>query len=195
VSAVSPPGWGKIGQDRREDFLNDRRLAWLVRCCPPTGGTAQSARGAGNPGGLWSGARDEYPSGADPDRRGGVPDRPKRLLDRAETQRRNIEHGSEDGGSPASSAICGRRKETRQPTAATRTGSVLTQPAEPGPSGEPVAPLSHPGLVGDDPNDDVPTRQEIFPQQQFRFSPRRVSAPRGKASERRRRLGRARRVL
>src|SRR4029077_15956448 len=25
------------------------------------------------------------------------------------------------------------------------TGSVLTQPAEPGPSGEPVAPLAHPG--------------------------------------------------
>jgi hypothetical protein len=35
------------------------------------------------------------------------------------------------------------------------TGTIVTQPAEPGPSGEPVAPLSKPGLLGDDPNDDV----------------------------------------
>jgi tetratricopeptide (TPR) repeat protein len=42
------------------------------------------------------------------------------------------------------------------------TGSVLTQPAEPGPSGEPVAPLSKPGLVGDDPNDDVQLGKKYF---------------------------------
>ena len=42
------------------------------------------------------------------------------------------------------------------------TGSVQVQPAEPGPSGEPVAPLSHPGLVGDDPNDDVQRGKKYF---------------------------------
>ena len=35
------------------------------------------------------------------------------------------------------------------------TGSVVVQPAEPGPSGEPVAPLAKPGLLGDDPHDDL----------------------------------------
>jgi hypothetical protein len=47
------------------------------------------------------------------------------------------------------------------------TGSVLTQPAEPGPSGEPVAPLSHPGLVGDDPNDDVQLGKKYFRSNNF----------------------------
>ena len=47
------------------------------------------------------------------------------------------------------------------------TGSVLTQPAEPGPSGEPVAPLSHPGLVGDDPNDDVQRGKKFFRSNNF----------------------------
>ncbi len=47
------------------------------------------------------------------------------------------------------------------------TGSVLTQPAEPGPSGEPVAPLSHPGLVGDDPNDDVQRGKKYFRSNNF----------------------------
>ena len=42
------------------------------------------------------------------------------------------------------------------------TGSVATQPAEPGPSGEPVAPLSKPGLVGDDPNDDLQQGKKYF---------------------------------
>src|ERR1700721_1782690 len=32
------------------------------------------------------------------------------------------------------------------------TGSVQIQPADPGPSGEPVAPLAHPGLVVGGPN-------------------------------------------
>jgi tetratricopeptide (TPR) repeat protein len=47
------------------------------------------------------------------------------------------------------------------------TGSVTTQPAEPGPSGEPVAPLSHPGLVGDDPNDDVQLGKKYFRSNNF----------------------------
>jgi TolA-binding protein len=42
------------------------------------------------------------------------------------------------------------------------TGSVATQPDEPGPSGEPVAPLSKPGLVGDDPNDDLQQGKRYF---------------------------------
>jgi tetratricopeptide (TPR) repeat protein len=40
--------------------------------------------------------------------------------------------------------------------------STTTQPAEPGPSGEPVAPLSHPGLLGDDPNDDLQHGKRYF---------------------------------
>ncbi|HWS08288.1 MAG TPA: tetratricopeptide repeat protein [Xanthobacteraceae bacterium] len=47
------------------------------------------------------------------------------------------------------------------------TGSVLTQPAEPGPSGEPVTPLSHPGLAGDDPNDDVQLGKKYFRSNNF----------------------------
>jgi hypothetical protein len=47
------------------------------------------------------------------------------------------------------------------------TGSVLTQPAEPGPSNEPVAPLSHPGLVGDDPNDDLQLGKKYFRSNNF----------------------------
>src|SRR3984885_2178796 len=42
------------------------------------------------------------------------------------------------------------------------TGSVRTQPAEPGPSGEPIAPLSAPGLAGDDPNDDLQLGKKYF---------------------------------
>jgi Flp pilus assembly protein TadD len=44
---------------------------------------------------------------------------------------------------------------------------VQVQPAEPGPSGEPVAPLSHPGLVGDDPNDDVQRGKKYFRSNNF----------------------------
>jgi Tfp pilus assembly protein PilF len=42
------------------------------------------------------------------------------------------------------------------------TGSIVTPPAEPGASGEPVAPLSRPGLAGDDPNDDVQLGKKYF---------------------------------
>jgi Flp pilus assembly protein TadD len=47
------------------------------------------------------------------------------------------------------------------------TGSFVTQPAEPGPSGEPVAPLSKPGLVGDDPNDDLSRAKRYFRSNNF----------------------------
>ena len=43
----------------------------------------------------------------------------------------------------------------------------MTQPAEPGPSGEPVAPLSKPGLLGDDPNDDVQLGKKYFRSNNF----------------------------
>jgi tetratricopeptide (TPR) repeat protein len=42
------------------------------------------------------------------------------------------------------------------------TGSIVVPPAEPGPNGEPVAPLSKPGLLGDDPNDDVTLGKKYF---------------------------------
>ena len=47
------------------------------------------------------------------------------------------------------------------------TGTIVTQPAEPGPSGEPVAPLSTPGLAGDDPNDDVQLGKKYFRSNNF----------------------------
>jgi len=47
------------------------------------------------------------------------------------------------------------------------TGSIITQPAESGPSGEPVAPLSKPGLSGDDPNDDVTLGKKYFRSNNF----------------------------
>jgi len=48
--------------------------------------------------------------------------------------------------------------------AADTTGAISTQtqPAEPGPSGEPVAPLAAPGLVGDAPNDDLQRGKRYF---------------------------------
>jgi len=45
--------------------------------------------------------------------------------------------------------------------------SVSTQPAEPGPSGEPVAPLASPGLSGDDPNDDLQQGKRFFRNNDF----------------------------
>ncbi len=47
------------------------------------------------------------------------------------------------------------------------TGTIVTQPAEPGASGEPVAPLSKPGLLGDDPNDDVQRGKKYFRSNNF----------------------------
>jgi tetratricopeptide (TPR) repeat protein len=42
------------------------------------------------------------------------------------------------------------------------TGSVAVQPAEPGPSGEPVAAPAKPGLLGDDPHDDLQLAKKYF---------------------------------
>ena len=47
------------------------------------------------------------------------------------------------------------------------TGSIVTQPAEPGPSGEPVAPAAKPGLLGDDPNDDLALGKKYFRSNNF----------------------------
>jgi len=47
------------------------------------------------------------------------------------------------------------------------TGSVDTQPAEPGPSGEPVAPLAKPGLLGDAPDDDLQMGKRYFRANKF----------------------------
>jgi tetratricopeptide (TPR) repeat protein len=47
------------------------------------------------------------------------------------------------------------------------TGTVVVQPAEPGPSGEPFAPLSKPGLLGDDPHDDVQLGKRYFRSNNF----------------------------
>ena len=43
----------------------------------------------------------------------------------------------------------------------------MVTPAEPGPSGEPVAPLSKPGLLGDDPHDDVQRGKKYFRSNNF----------------------------
>ncbi|MGC1777686.1 MAG: tetratricopeptide repeat protein [Xanthobacteraceae bacterium] len=47
------------------------------------------------------------------------------------------------------------------------TGSIVVPPAEPGPSGEPVAPMSKPGLLGDDPDDDVQLGKKYFRSNNF----------------------------
>jgi len=47
------------------------------------------------------------------------------------------------------------------------TGTVVVQPAEPGPSGEPIAPMSKPGLLGDDPHDDVQLAKKYFRSNNF----------------------------
>ena len=53
------------------------------------------------------------------------------------------------------------------PLAPETTGSIRTQPAEPGPSGEPVAPLAAPGLLGDDPHDDLQLGKKYFRSNNF----------------------------
>jgi Tfp pilus assembly protein PilF len=52
------------------------------------------------------------------------------------------------------------------------TGSIITQPAEPGPSGEPVAPLAKPGFLGDDPNDDLQHGRKYFRNNSFGLAQR-----------------------
>jgi tetratricopeptide (TPR) repeat protein len=50
------------------------------------------------------------------------------------------------------------------------TGSVNTQPAEPGPRGEPVAPLAKPGHLGDDSYDDLQLGKKYFRSGNFDFA-------------------------
>jgi Flp pilus assembly protein TadD len=52
------------------------------------------------------------------------------------------------------------------------TGSVVVQPAEPGPSGEPIAPFAKPGLLGDDPNDDLSLGKKHFRSNNFGLAER-----------------------
>jgi tetratricopeptide (TPR) repeat protein len=59
-------------------------------------------------------------------------------------------------------SLLGGGDSAKSPAAGDTTGSVNTQPAEPGPSGEPVAPLATPGLVGDDPDDDLQLGKRYF---------------------------------
>lgn len=47
------------------------------------------------------------------------------------------------------------------------TGSVVVPPAESGPSGETIAPLAKPGLLGSDPNDDVQLGKKYFRSNNF----------------------------
>jgi Tfp pilus assembly protein PilF len=54
-----------------------------------------------------------------------------------------------------------------RPADSDTTGTIVTQPAEPGPSGEPVAPLATPGLQGDDPHDDVQLGKKYFRSNNF----------------------------
>jgi TolA-binding protein len=52
------------------------------------------------------------------------------------------------------------------------TNSIVVQPAEPGPSGEPVAPLAKPGFLGDDPNDDLQLGKKYFRSNSFGLAER-----------------------
>jgi tetratricopeptide (TPR) repeat protein len=52
------------------------------------------------------------------------------------------------------------------------TGSVVVPPAEPGPSGELAAPLAKPGLLGDDPNDELSLGKKYFRSNNFGLAER-----------------------
>jgi len=71
------------------------------------------------------------------------------------------------GCSTATSTKIGDAATTDGAPVSDTTGSIVAQPAEPGPSGEPVAPLSTPGLLGDDPNDDVQLGKKYFRSNNF----------------------------
>src|SRR5271155_2110061 len=58
--------------------------------------------------------------------------------------------------------------DTKSDTASSdTTGSIRTPPAEPAPGGEPGAPLSKPGLLGDDPHDDLTLGKKYFRSNNF----------------------------
>jgi tetratricopeptide (TPR) repeat protein len=63
-----------------------------------------------------------------------------------------------NGGESAAGNANGASAET--------TGSVVVQPAE-HPPGEPIAPLARPGLLGDDPNDDLQRGKRYFRNNDF----------------------------
>src|SRR5579872_1466831 len=69
--------------------------------------------------------------------------------------------GGNGGGSNSSTDTTGSTKS------ADTTGSVTVTPAEPGGAGEPVAPLATPGLLGDDPNDDLQRGKRYFRNNDF----------------------------
>lgn len=71
------------------------------------------------------------------------------------------------GCSTGPSTKIGDAATTESAPASDTTGSIVVQPAEPGPSGEPVAPMSTPGLLGDDPNDDVQLGKKYFRSNNF----------------------------
>jgi Tfp pilus assembly protein PilF len=71
------------------------------------------------------------------------------------------------GCSTAPATKIGDATTTESAPASDTTGSIVVQPAEPGPSGEPVAPMSTPGLLGDDPNDDVQLGKKYFRSNNF----------------------------
>jgi Flp pilus assembly protein TadD len=60
-----------------------------------------------------------------------------------------------DGTAPPGAA-------TATAAAGDTTGSVVVQPAEPGPSQEAIEPLSKPGLTGDDPSDDLQRGKKYY---------------------------------
>jgi Tfp pilus assembly protein PilF len=77
----------------------------------------------------------------------------------------NAKSGQDNGGEASSdfpNAAAMANRDT--------TGSVNTQPAEPGPRGEPVAPLAKPGHLGDDPYDDLQLGKKYFRSGNFDFA-------------------------
>jgi tetratricopeptide (TPR) repeat protein len=75
--------------------------------------------------------------------------------------------GEASGASANTEATASTDPATTGSTSPETTGSVNVQPAEPGSSGEPVAPLAKPGLLGDDPNDDLQRGKRYFRSNNF----------------------------
>ncbi len=121
----------------------------------------QSASLAGVAGhGGVSGRVYGYPSGTGPDPCGGGSRLPGLGLAGCSSWKKLDDTSSLDPPSSDSATTGGFPQHARRRP--DTTGSIVTQPAEPGPSGEPVAPLSKPGLLGDDPNDDVQLGKKYF---------------------------------
>jgi Tfp pilus assembly protein PilF len=80
--------------------------------------------------------------------------------------------GCASSGKPDDFAKSGDDAATASASSSDVTGSITTQPAEPGPSGEPVAPLAKPGFLGDDPNDDLQLGKKYFRSNNFGLAER-----------------------